>query len=406
MLFMKYFLTLISMVLLSNCQQKPQPIVLNEGIYRGVLELQDSEILPFNFEVRSDSTLIVFNAEERIEINEITYKNDSVFIKFPVFEGVLAAKIEGNDLSGVFIKESVERVVPFSATFNNSVRFEANNTPDFNIEGVWETVFSKDTEDEYVAKGIFFQNNNVVTGTFRTTTGDYRFLDGVLDGNTLKLSAFDGSHAFYFKAEVIDSTMNGFFYSGNHWKEPFTAKLNPNYKLPDANTLTYLNEGFETLDFTFPDAEGNMTSLSDELFNDKVVVVQLMGTWCPNCLDESKYFSEYIINSKPNNVAFVALAFEYDKTPEKAFEKINKLKDKFQLDYPILLAQYGGINKTEAQQKLPMLNHILSYPTTIIVDKTGSVRKIHTGFNGPATGDKFTEFKNEFESFLAVLAAE
>jgi hypothetical protein len=70
------------------------------------------------------------------------------------------------------------------------------------------------------------------------------------------------------------------------------------------------------------------------------------------------------------------------------------------------LAQYGGINKTEAQQKLPMLNHVLSYPTTIIIDKTGAVRKIHTGFNGPATGNKFTEFKNEFESFLAELVAE
>lgn len=403
---MKYLLPLVAFLLMLNCQEEKQGLKLKEGIYRGVLELQDNELLPFNFEVKPDSTLIIFNAEERIEINEITYRNDSVFIKFPVFEGVLAAKIENDDLKGVFVKESVNRVVPFSAEYNNLVRFFAENATNTNIEGTWETVFSEGTDDAYIAKGIFYQKNNHVTGTFRTTTGDYRFLDGVLDGDTLKLSAFDGSHVFYFKAKITDSTMNGYFYSGNHWKEPFSAKINPNFGLPDANTLTYLNEGFETFNFSFPDAEGTMISLSDALFKDKVVVVQLMGTWCPNCLDESRYFSEYIKNSKPENVQFVALAFEYDKTPEKAFEKIIKLKDRFQLDYPILLAQYGGINKSEAQQKLPMLNHVLSYPTTIVIDKTGAVRKIHTGFNGPATGEKFTEFKNEFESFLAELAAE
>jgi len=406
MLLMKYFFTLTLLLLLLNCEQDKQTIKLQNGIYRGVLELQDNEMLPFNFEVKSDSTLIVFNAEERIEINDISYKNDSVFIKFPLFEGVLAAKIENNDLNGVFIKESVERVVPFRAAYNNSVRFFAKNTSNINIEGVWETVFSQDTDAEYIAKGIFYQQNNHVTGTFRTTTGDYRFLDGVIDGDTLKLSAFDGAHAFYFKAKVTDSIMNGYFYSGNHWKEPFASKMNSDYELPDANTLTFLNEGFETLDFSFPDADGTLVSLSDASFKDKVVVIQLMGTWCPNCLDESRYFSEYIKTLKPENVSFIALAFEYDKTPEKAFEKINKLKSRLQLDYPILLAQYGGVNKAEAQQKLPMLNHVLSYPTTIIVDKTGAVRKIHTGFNGPATGDKFTEFKVDFESFLAELAAE
>lgn len=403
---MKYFLTLISFLLLLNCKQEKQTVKLQEGMYRGVLELQDNEILPFNFEVKSDSKLIIFNAEERIEINDISYKNDSVFIKFPVFEGVLVAKIESNDLNGVFIKESVERVVPFSAEFNNSVRFFAENATNTNIEGVWETVFSEGTDDSYIAKGIFYQQNNHVTGTFRTTTGDYRFLDGVLDGDTLKLSAFDGAHAFYFKAKLTDSTMNGYFYSGNHWKEPFAARINPDYELPDAYSLVELNDDYNTVDFSFPNANGNIVSIGDDLFKDKVVVVQLMGTWCPNCLDESRYFSDYTNNRKPANVEFIALAFEHDKTPEQAFEKINKLQNRLNLKYPILLAQYGSINKKSAQQKLPMLSQVMSYPTMIIMDKKKNVRKILTGFNGPATGDKFTEFKNEFESFLAELAVE
>ncbi len=76
------------------------------------------------------------------------------------------------------------------------------------------------------------------------------------------------------------------------------------------------------------------------------------------------------------------------------------------MPYPILLAQYGTSNKQKANEKLPMLNHILSYPTTIYIDKAGEVRKIHTGFNGPATGEKFVEFKEEFNKTIKALTSE
>jgi len=137
-----------------------------------------------------------------------------------------------------------------------------------------------------------------------------------------------------------------------------------------------------------------MVSLEDERFKNKVVLVQIMGSWCPNCLDESKFY------------AVIALAFEYAKTKEKAFNSIKRLTNRIGLTYPVLLAQYGTSDKEEAQKKLPMLNHVLSYPTTIFIDKKGAVRKIHTGFNGPATGEKYEVFKKEFDAFVKGLLAE
>lgn len=404
---MRVLIVVILCITMLYCEQNKTITQLELGVYRATLELQDQEVLPFNFEVTSDSTLVVFNADERIVVDEITYKKDSIFIAFPVFEGYVAAVFEQQNLKGEFIKESVNRVVPFYAEYDNNERFKVEKTAEFNIEDTWEVVFSEGVEDdEYIAKGIFEQTGNKVTGTFRTTTGDYRFLEGAVDGDQLKLSAFDGAHAFYFKAKVSDSSMNGYFYSGNHWKEPFTAKRNANFELPDANELTFLNDGYESLEFSFPDETGKLVSLSDDQFQNKVVIVQIMGTWCPNCLDESKYYTQYYSEHKNNDLAFVALAFEYAKTPELAFKNINRLKERLQINYPILLAQYGGADKADAQQKLPMLNHVLSYPTTVFIDKQGDVRKIHTGFNGPATGAKFVEFKNEFEGFVAELLEE
>lgn len=314
---------------------------------------------------------------------------------------------EGDNLKGQFIKESRERIVDFTAEYNNGQRFLDTEAPKANVSGVWEAVFSQNIpEDEYIAKGIFSQYKDKVTGTFRTTTGDYRYLEGIVSGDSLKLSTFDGAHAFLFTAKVMDSIMEGTFYSGNHFQEPYVAKRNADYELPSANTLTYLNEGYENLVFEFPDAEGNLVSLEDERFKDKVVVVQIMGTWCPNCLDESKYYTEFYKENKDKGLEMVALAFEYAKTEAKAFEKIARLQDRLQMEYPVLLAQFGGADKTKAQEKLPMLNHVLSYPTSIFIDKKGEVRKIHTGFNGPATGDKYLEFKKEFEGFVDLLLKE
>ncbi|WP_111684117.1 peroxiredoxin family protein [Winogradskyella tangerina] len=409
---MKYFaIGFLALVMLScKNETKDQKGINNElkvGTYRATLEVQDNKELPFIFEVVSPTSLKIYNAEEVIEVDEIEYRNDSIFITTPVFEGYIAATFEGDNLSGSFIKESLDRIVPFKAEFNNPNRFSTSVKPLLSVSGVWETIFSEGVEgDEYIAKGIFEQKGQTVTGTFRTTTGDYRYLEGVVDGNTMKLSTFDGAHAFLFTAKVSDSTMEGTFYSGNHWKEPFVAKRNADYELPSPNELTFLKEGYESIDFEFPNTSDEMISLKDEQFKDKVVIVQVMGTWCPNCLDESKYYADFYQKNKDKDIEFIALAFEYVKDKETAFSRIERLKTKIGIEYPILLAQFGTSSKTKAQEKLPMLNHVLSYPTSIFIDKSGKVRKIHTGFNGPATGEKYTEFKAEFEGFVTQLLAE
>jgi len=402
---MRQLLVILILFSVLSCQNNDTEF-LTFGNYRGELKVSDTQKLPFAFNVKDANTLEIYNADEVITVDEITYKNDSVYIKLPVFEGLLIAKIKDQTLNGRFVVEEKGREQAFTA-YKSQTRFDNTAKAEKNITGEWETVFSPNTEaDKYVAKGIFKQKENKVTGTFLTETGDYRYLEGVINGDQLQLSTFDGAHAFLFTGTVTDSTISGQFYSGNHWKEPFLAKRNANYQLASANNLTYLKDGYDTLAFSFPDADGKLVSLTDDRFKNKVVVVQIMGTWCPNCLDESKFYTQYYNANKDKDVQFVALAFEYAKTEAKAFSFINRLKERLDITYPILLAQTGSTSKSEANQKLPMLNHVLSYPTSIFIDKTGKVRKIHTGFNGPATGEKYTEFKTEFNAFMAMLLAE
>lgn len=392
------------MFLLSCNQEVHHP---KHGLYRAVLDLGNDKELPFLLEFTEEHNFIIFNAEEKIAIDDVEIKGDSIIISHPVFEGVLKGVFTSETITGDYIKPSLNRVVPFEMTFGNFSRFKTTVKPNKQVTGNWETIFSPNSEeDRYIAKGIFNQEGEKVTGTFRTTTGDYRYLEGIVEEDSLRLSTFDGAHAFLFEAKVTDSTLTGIFYSGNHWKEPFVAKRNENYELPATDSLTFLKEGYNRIAFSFPDTEGNMVSLEDEQFQNKVVIVQIMGTWCPNCLDETRYYTKYYNDNKNDNLEFVSLAFEYAPTEEKAMKAIKKFQDKVGVPYPILLAQYGSSNKQKANEKLPMLNHILSYPTSIFIDKKGEVRKIHTGFNGPATGEKYVEFVAEFEAFVSELLNE
>ncbi len=407
---MRFCISVLSvLMLLVGCKENRQDVRLSEGQWLVELEVMDNQVLPFNLKVNKNTdggySMQVFNAEEVIDIDEIEIKGDSIMMQTPVFEGYLAGTFTENTIEGQFVKESLERIVPFKAVYGIEERFKTiSENLNKNISGIWETYFSPNLEEEYVGKGIFLQENDKVTGTFRTTTGDYRFLEGVVDGDSLKLSAFDGAHAFLFNAKITDSTMNGVFYSGNHFKEPFIATRNDGFELPDPDSLTFLNEGYDKLAFTFPDTEGKMISLSDEKYKDKTVIVQLLGTWCPNCLDETKFLVDYLKDN--SGIEVIGLAFESAKTKEIAIKGIKRLKDRVGVTYPILLAQYGTYDKQKAQEKLPMLNHVLSYPTTIFIDKKGKVRKIHTGFNGPATGDKYEEFKTDFNQLITKLQNE
>ncbi|WP_340198490.1 peroxiredoxin family protein [Ascidiimonas sp. W6] len=392
---------------LIGCKKKEQiQNKLSTGVWRAELVIKEGVSLPFIFEIHHKNKWSFYNAQETIIVDEISIKNDSVQVQFPVYEGYIKARIKDSVLTGHFIKPSLDRIVPFRATLGKTKRFQSKK-PEVQLSGNWETVFSDQCDTcRYVAKGTFKQVEGVVTGTFRTTTGDYRYLEGVVSGDSLKLSTFDGAHAFLFEAVVTDSTMQGTFYSGNHFEEPFYGKRNETFELADEDSLTYLKSGFNKFYFEFPDANGKIISLDDPKFKNKVVLIQILGSWCPNCLDETKYYSSYYRNNKNDNLAFVGLAFEYAKTPEKAFKSIHRLTEKIKVPYPILLAQYGTVDKKEAQKKVPMLNQVLSYPTSIFLDKQGVVRRIHTGFNGPATGEKYTLFKKDFESFLTKLLQE
>jgi thiol-disulfide isomerase/thioredoxin len=395
------FIILIAIPIFSVAQIR-QNIKLKEGIWRAVLTLKDEIELPFNFEVDKSGKLLIMNAEERILTNEIEFiDSNKIKILLPVFSTYIEAELEGETLKGYWVNpEKKDYQIPFFAQAGPKDRFAATESaPLCDISGNWEVSFSPGTNSEYKAIGIFKQKSNKVTGTFLTETGDYRYLEGQIEEGSLKLSCFDGAHAFLFTANVSkDNFSNGVFYSGKHWSEPWIAVKNEKFTLSDPDTLTYLKTGFDKIDFSFPDENGDTISLSDEKFRNKAIIVQIMGSWCPNCMDESVYLSEVYKKYKSKGLEIIAIDYEIRNDIEVFKSNVARLKKDLGIDYKIVFG--GPSKKSEAAKTLPMLNHIMSYPTTIFIDRKGKIRKIQTGFNGPGTGKIYEDYKKSTDKLI------
>ncbi|MBL0104836.1 MAG: TlpA family protein disulfide reductase [Bacteroidetes bacterium] len=144
-----------------------------------------------------------------------------------------------------------------------------------------------------------------------------------------------------------------------------------------------------------------MISLSDPQFQNKAIIIQIMGTWCPNCMDETKFLSNWYNTEAPSDVAIIGLNYERNMDTAYVNPAIRRLQSRFAIKYPILFA--GNSDRAEVVKTLPMLDRIAGFPTTIYIDKHGKVKEIHTGFNGPATGKLYLEYQTAFKELIESL---
>jgi len=372
------------------------------GTYRAVLTLPAGE-LPFMLDLAPEGAITVgylVNGKERVKLNEVTVTGAHLEIRMPGYENRLVADAKGDELQGEVMLVKLggkQQHLPLHAQLGRQFRFfETATTDNADVSGRWAVKFSDDDGKPEAAVGEFTQLHDVVSGTFLTDTGDHRFLVGQVHGDELYLSTFDGAHAFLYKAKVApDGELAGDYWSGSAYHERWTAKRDANAALPDAYVLTNMRAGTKRFDFAFPDVAGNTVTSKDPAFQGKVMIVALAGSWCPNCHDEAAFLEPLYREYRGKGVEIVSLMFEHFGDFPRAAEATQRFRQ-----------HYGISDKNEAAKKLPMLDHFSAFPTTIFIDRKGDVRKIHTGFSGPATGDHYTRFVAEVKATLDQLLAE
>lgn len=395
--------------LFGACNSKTQQnnMALKDGKWRGEFAVKDG-VIPFVFDIKKGSsntnTYLTFrNGEEEVISDLVTYKGDSVYIPIKAYDTRFEGIFRGDTLSGIFKKLFAENDpgIPFKAIYGEESRFSREGVSKDTLSGKWDIQFVTDSTTANNV-GIFKQENSILTGSILTNSGDLRYLEGIIDQTGFKLSAFAGLSPYLIQGTFTNKdNFEGEFITARG-KQKIIGKRNDKAALEDPYKITQLKKGEKSLSFKLPDLKGKTISLSDDEFKGKVVVVSILGSWCPNCLDEAAFLAPWYRENRDRGVKIVGLAFERKDDPAYVNKVLSNFIQKYNIDYDVLFAGKIGNDKNV----LPEIDGLKSYPTTFFIDKKGNVRKIHTGFNGPATGLFYEEFKSDFNKIIDELLSE
>jgi len=377
----------------------------NAGNYRGVLVRADGKEVVFNIEISgagNQTQFFIRNDREKLQATELTIKGDSFFFRMPTFESEFRTEVQKDgSLKGEWIKGTATKTQhwPFIALPGKN-RFDAlKGEAKYNVSGRWEVTVTRPNGTTRPAVADFVQKGNQITGTFLTPTGDYRYLVGIVTGDSMMFSTFDGAHAYTFSARIATKKRitAGFFGSGINGKETWTAEKNAN-AVPPEYEAPRMKQGFSKLDFVLPDIDGNNVSIDDETFKNKVVIIQIMGSWCPNCLDETKFLSDYYDRNRDRGIEVLSLAYEYSTDFQRSQKSLRRFQQQFNVKYPMLITGVAVNDSLRTEKTLPQITPIKAFPTTIFLDKKGNVHEIHSTFYGPGSGKLYDEYIKEFNS--------
>jgi Peroxiredoxin len=411
-------ISLLLMVILGACRPAEQPKLAIEGTWRAVLTSPGGE-LPFTLRVnRLGDVLgaVIVNGAERAPASAVTVTGSSVTIRFDWYDSAINANVsnDGNAMTGVWTKTGSTGVgrMPFRATRGEKPRFQpaavASRAPFNDISGIWKATFV-DSQGVSPARGEFHQDPGTshVAGTFLTPAGDDRYLEGSFENGVLRLSTFDGAHAFLFQAHSSSGgTLSGDYWSRDSYHATWTATRTDDAgaTLPDGWKDVALTNADGRFTFRFPDLANTPVSLSDDRFRGKVVLVNVFGSWCPNCNDEAPLLAAWDRKYRRDGLEIVGLAYELTGNPARDREMVGRFAKRHGIDYTLLLA--GVSDKAKASATLPDITRVLAFPTSIFIGRDGKVRKIYSGFAGPGTGRHYDQLRTEIESLIGGLLSE
>jgi thiol-disulfide isomerase/thioredoxin len=353
--------------------------------------------LEFGLEIETAESKLqawIINGPERIKISNISVSDSNYEIDFDHYDSKIRFQHADNRLLGTWSKRRGKNDVAemnFTADRKHQPVDVDDATP---VTGRWKVKFEGEA-DSSVAVIKSMPDSNLISATFLTTTGDYRFLSGSLKQNELTLSCFDGAHAFLFKAKLAeDNTLAGRFYSGDWWQTTWTAVGDQDASLPDAFNMTSFEANSDLAKIRFPDVSGHPRSLMDKQFTGDARIIYVFGSWCPNCHDAAEFLVELDQEYGDKGLSILGLAFELTGDFDRDSKQVKKYLDRHNAQYPVLIA--GISDKNVASQALPFLDKVRSYPTTIFLDRDGTIQAVHTGFSGPATGEAHEKLKRQF----------
>lgn len=367
---------------------------------------------PFQIEVKNGAVRgWFFNGEERIVSAGGSFENGRLVLEFPTYARRLEATLDaGGSLSGSYLPTTPgTKTSPYAFKAQHAVPQAADAHPP-DITGEWLIPTPAAQGSERAWRLTVHQRGSGVRAVILYVGGDSGELTGAWQNGSLVLSHFDGARPARLEVRPAEGgTLQLILRSRQEGQDlPLTAyraEVARAQGLPEAADPaqhTRMKDPSEPLRFSFPDLDGHLVSNTDSRFHGKVLVVDIGGSWCPNCHDEAPLLEEFYKKYRAKGLEVVSLSFEDEQEQLTHPTRLRAFIQHYGLDYTILLAG----TTDQLNEKLPQAQGLDSYPTTFFAGRDGRVRAVHAGFAANVTGQYNTRLRYDFERQIVLLLAE
>jgi thiol-disulfide isomerase/thioredoxin len=370
------------------------------GPWRAVLDLAGGP-LRFRLELSQTGPGLagrLCNADACLPFSAVALSGDSLALDMADYAAAIQARVTGDSLTGFYhnVGNRGPRTIPFRAA-RGSWPVEP---PPAALLGRWDAIFNpaerpspRVIELRRTARGL--------EGTIISNSGDYGLFWGGAAADSFDLAHFDGSYVYRLTGSLSGDTLRGIFHAGLRSQTPFVA-VRPTgrpHLTPPAEVVRA--DSTAPFRFAFPGVDGGMVTSDDARFRGKVVIVDIIGTWCPTCHDAAPLMVDLYRRYHDRGLEIVGLAYEVTGDTAVDGALVRRYRDKFGIEFPLLLA---GINDAESPAATqPQLSGPIAFPTTIFLDRSGRVRRVHAGFYGPAAGAAHEALQREFRRIVEEL---
>lgn len=351
------------------------------GLWDATVTVNDLEI-PFRFEISGTAPNLsgsFFNGDERISSTGGSFENGTLALNFDQYASKLEAAWKDGALDGKYGRSN--REYAFHAVPAVPKPAASGKAP--SIDGQWEFA-AKSSKGESAWRLEVRQSGVRVTAAILRVDGDTGALEGSYRDGKFVLSHFDGARPLLLE---VTPAADGTLELVQNGRQKYTAVRAAeararNVPAPtDPATHTSVKDPSERFHFSFRDLNGNLVSDTDARFRDKVVIVAIGGSWCPNCHDEAPFLEALYKKYRARGLEIVGLFFEEsDQLKDPA--RVRAFIRQYGIEYPMLLAGETG----ELHEKVPQAVNLDCWPTTFFLGRDGRVRAVHAGYAAPASG--------------------
>jgi peroxiredoxin len=373
------------------------------GTWMGSVEVNGVEI-PFRLELAGDGADVkgsFFNGAEKVTSNSGSFQGGKLVLNFPYLATTLEAAWKDGQLEGKYGREG--REYPFKGRPYAAPKAGAGADAVPAIAGVWEVPVTS-SKGEKAWWFVVRQSGPEVSAAILRVDGDTGSLEGEYRNGKFVLSHFSGARPALLE---VTPQADGTLELLQNGKKKMTAVRSAEARsegLPeptDPAQHTSVKDPAEPFHFSAPDLNGKVVSDQDARFRNKVVIVAISGSWCPNCHDEAPFLAELYRKYRSQGLEIVSLSFE-EADQLKNPVRLRAFIEKYGIEYPVLLAGETG----ELHAKLPQAVNLDSWPTTFFLGRDGRVRKVHAGFAAAASGPFHAQMKEEITSLVESLLGE